>query len=233
MKDDRKAVCLIPARGGSKGIKNKNLQKIDGKSLVEHAIESARGAATDVEIFVSSEDEAIISIAEKSGVSSHKRPLVLARDDTKAVDVIKDFLLFYEKHIFRGDFDLIYLQPTSPFRKWHHVNEAWKKFQFQSHKGCTLVSITDKEIYPEKCFEENGKYLIPHIATSDIFGNRQTLKGIYQPNGAIYICSNNEFLNSGGFPLSRLVAFKMPIEASIDIDSESDLAFAKKLAEVG
>ena len=114
---------LIPARGGSKGLKLKNIKLLNGKPLLHYSIEFARKFTTDNNICLSTDDEDIIKCARKANFEvDFVRPKELASDTANTNDVIKHALEYYES---KGRvYDLvILLQPTSPFRKKEHLLE--------------------------------------------------------------------------------------------------------------
>src|SRR5688572_5200728 len=106
-------VALIPARGGSKGVKRKNLRDIAGKPLLQHTVDAARGCPQISDIYLSSEDEEILSAGKAMGCTLVRRPAVLAQDESSANDVVFDF---FAQVPLADDDVILYLQPTSPLR---------------------------------------------------------------------------------------------------------------------
>ena len=111
---------LIPARGGSKGLKNKNIRILNSKPLIQYTIEEAKNIFDAKDIFVSTDSDEIREVAENSGILVPKlRPKSLSDDSTPMKDVILHFL----ENANKLDY-LVLLQPTSPCRKSKHILEA-------------------------------------------------------------------------------------------------------------
>ena len=119
---NKRVLCLIPARGGSKGIKFKNLQKIGKKSLVQISIDFAKSIKFLDKIVVSSDNSKILNIAKNSGVYHHLRPNRLSKDFTSDYELIREII-----KKFKGYEYLLYLQPTSPIRKKKDFVQSFKK----------------------------------------------------------------------------------------------------------
>ena len=177
---------LIPARLGSKGLKNKNLKKIKKKSLVEIAIINAIKSkiVKKNDIFLSSDSEKILNIGKKFNISLLKRPKKFSNDNSTAADVINHFKLSID---FKKKISLIYLQPSSPLESSVHLIKA--KSLYSKNKNKTTISgyIEDNEKFFKAFLYRNNKAK-PLINKKFINKNRQSIKHkIFIPNGAIYI----------------------------------------------
>ena len=112
-----KILYLIPARGGSKGLPGKNIKKLDGKYLINHAIDFARNFTTDENICMSTDSNQIIESAlENNYKVPFIRPNILSTDTASTNDVMLHALKYYESKGFFYDL-IVLLQPTTPFRK--------------------------------------------------------------------------------------------------------------------
>ena len=117
---------LIPAKKNSRGIKNKNLIKINGKSLVERTLkESFSSKLTDL-IYVSSDSEDILDIATEYNAIPIKRPKKFCSNNSNANSVILHFISVLPDNLIRTNPWIFYLQPTSPLRKKKHLIEVCK-----------------------------------------------------------------------------------------------------------
>ncbi len=117
-------LCVIPARGGSKGIPRKNLQHIGGKALVAHSIEQARDADFPLEqIIVSSDSREILDLAKEYSVVPHKRPDHLCTDESSTESALLDVVSHYP-----GLRAIVLLQPTSPIRFKGRIQECITEF---------------------------------------------------------------------------------------------------------
>jgi CMP-N-acetylneuraminic acid synthetase len=118
MIDGKGVLALITARGGSKGIPNKNIKLLGQKPLIQWTIEAARSSFYLDRIVVSSDSPTILTISEQLGCEPLLRPDYLAEDDSTSVDVILHAL-----ENIKSEYDyLILLQPTSPFRRTKDID---------------------------------------------------------------------------------------------------------------
>ena len=120
----KKILALIPARGGSKGIKNKNIKLFNGKPLIEWTIRSALNSKLIDKIVVSSDSNKILNISKKLGVDVILRPKNISGDKASTESVIKHCIKYY-KNFYQT---VVLLSPTSPLRKKNDIDKAIKFF---------------------------------------------------------------------------------------------------------
>ena len=125
-------LSIIPARGGSKGIKRKNLKPILNKPLVAYSIEASLKSKYITKTVVSSEDEEIMEVSKKYGAEVIKRPMELAQDVTKTAPVMLQVLEELEKQNYKADY-VVLLQPTCPLRDEEYIDKAFD-FYFENLK---------------------------------------------------------------------------------------------------
>lgn len=221
-------VALIPARGGSQGIPRKNLEVVGKLSLLRRAIESAVNVEKLRGCYVSSDDPEILKDAEAAGAIPLKRGKDAASNAARANSVVDDFLLHHPQ-LDEGVF-IVYLQPTSPFRSSHNVEDAIEALEVGS--GEALVSVVNSHQLPEKTLRISPEGLLqPASESVDPGKNRQEIpRGVY-PNGAIYIFSVGAFRRLGDIPVVGAIPFLMGKVESLDIDDAEDLALARGVAE--
>ncbi len=222
----RRVLGLIPARGGSKGILNKNIVDLGGKPLIAWTIEAALKSKYVTDTVVSSDHEKILDVARKAGAQILKRPLELAADDTPSEAVALHAL---EKLPERYDY-LMLLQPTSPFRDAETIDTACENF-FASD-ATALISLLRVDNKILKAFKSNEKGFIEGIAGNRYpFMPRQSLPDTYMSNGAIYLIRTDLFLRNRSFWSDRTLPFVMGEYESLDIDTPEDLKYARELLE--
>ena len=136
-KHKRKFIALIPARKGSKSIKNKNMHKILGKPLIYYTILAAKKSKIFDQIFVSTDSKKIINYSLKHNVSTIMRPKRYSMDFSSANNVVKHFI--NQNNKLKKDDVIIYLQPTSPFRNYLDIKKSVKLFTKNNQKS--LVSV--------------------------------------------------------------------------------------------
>ena len=211
---------LIPARSGSKGIPNKNINYIAGKPLICWTISASLGVSRISTTSVSTNCTNISDISIKAGATiPYIRPSHLATDTASSIDVVLDFLSRV------GDIQyLILLQPTSPLRNSQHIDAAIDLFLEDPIRP--LVSVTPFQHSISSLQVSNSdNTLSPFFASSNIL-RRQDSPSLYLLNGAIYIASR-EFLLAHHSFLVGAVPFIMSHEASIDIDNYFDWSVAE------
>lgn len=186
--DEYNILAIIPARGGSKGLQRKNILPLAGKPLIAWTIEQAKQSKYIGKVVVSTEDHEIAEISKKYGAEvPFFRPVDLATDESKTIDVIFHALDWFEKNGKMFDI-LILLEPTSPLRDNNDLDNAIELF-IQNIKNCdSLVSVGEVHLenpYIMKVIEKD--YVKPFIETENSFNQRQQLPKTYFPYGVIYL----------------------------------------------
>lgn len=226
-----KFLALIPARGGSKGIRSKNIVTLGDKPLIAWTIEAARQSAYDLDIFVSTDDENIALVAAQYGAANgYRRPERLASDTATTVDVVADALQWVAEQGRCYD-AVIVLQPTSPLRTVQHIDEAIALFSRSPHQP--LVSVCEPAHPPYLIFHEQTDGNWRRLAPVPDSGRRQDAVQHYaQLNGAIYMVSVAQFAQSKRFfDEGNTQFYFMPQQNSVDIDTMQDLYLAQILLE--
>jgi CMP-N,N'-diacetyllegionaminic acid synthase len=221
-----KFLCVIPARGGSKGIKNKNIVKLKNKKLIEYTLQIANKIKSINKSILSSDSEKILSVAKKyKNISLHKRPEYLASDNALTIDTIR-LLIKEEKKIGKNYDYVIILMATSPLRKLKHVKDCINLVK--KKKPDSLVSVHSLGKPLEWLLEKSKKgFLNEFMGKGASFGNRQNKKEYFFPNGAIFILSTKK-INQNGYYFNRTIPYEMKYFESLDIDHKEDLDLVKK-----
>lgn len=216
---------IIPARGGSKGIPRKNLQKINGKSLLQYAIEAGQDSHFINRLFVSTEDQEIKKESIRLNCDVLDRPDDLANDNTPTKDVILEILSVL------GDSPncIVLLQPTAPLRTATHIDEAIEIFM--NHDCDSVVSVAEvpSHYHPDwQLIINDGKLLVSskNENLSQMKYQRQELTKTYFRNGAVYISKADTIKKYKNLYGTRCIPYVMPIDASVNIDTPADLVLA-------
>ena len=215
---------LIPARGGSKGIPNKNLIDVNGKPLIFYTINEALKVFSRDSIFVSSDSDEILSYSKSLGVQTIKRPSSISEDNSTSSEVINHFIETINNN---EDFHIVYLQPTSPLRTAEHIEESIKKYE--SLECSSLISVCKSSEYINKVFKLDNQFLEPLLGSTNYKEIRQEIPDTFYPNGAIYIFSIKNFLKNNIIPINNVAPFIMRRVDSIDIDDNIDLDFVRMI----
>ena len=220
----KKIIAIIPARGNSKRLKNKNMLKLNGKPLIYHTIKAAIKSKLIDEIFVSTECNKIKTYVESLDIKVIDRPKSLSKDKSQNNDVVLHSINYLEKMSKIVDIILL-LQVTSPFRNEKHIDESLKLF-FKHRKYNSCLSGCEVKYHPAKMIELSNNQISPYTNDVEFDARTQDLKKIYQQNGAIYIAKRDAFIKNKTFFSRPCLLYKMDQKCSIDIDDEFDLGFA-------
>lgn len=223
-KSKKKFIALIPARKGSKSIKNKNLFKILGKPLIHYTLKAAKKSKIINEIFVSSDCKKILNYSFNQSVNTIKRPKMYSKDNSTANEVVKNFFDEYSK--INKDDVIIYLQPTSPFRNYIDIDKSINLFLKNNMKP--LVSVKKTEICIYKTLYIKNKLLKSFFGEDKMTYSRQNVPTSYEVNGAIYIFKVSDFLRNSRFPIEKSFPFIMSGLKNLDIDEPKDLKILRE-----
>jgi CMP-N-acetylneuraminic acid synthetase len=224
-----KFIALIPARGGSMGIPNKNLIKCGMYPLIDYTINAALGSKYLSGVYASTDSKEIAAHCISRGVEApFLRPVEISGSESPMIDVVEHFLNWC-RDIGRSIDALVLLQPTSPLRNAHHIDLAIKQFL---ESGCnSLVSLVEvpHNFRAESQYEINDKFL-KDVKDSNLRHVRQNKTKNYSRNGPAILISNAKLLLSNKKfyhePTSFIIMDK---RSSIDVDDSTDLEIANLL----
>jgi N-acylneuraminate cytidylyltransferase/CMP-N,N'-diacetyllegionaminic acid synthase len=220
-----KILGLIPARGGSKGIPDKNIVPLNGRPLIDHTIQAALGSRLITQTILSSDSKKIIAVAERRGVEvPFVRPAELAGDDTPALPVIQHAVNWMvEREGFKPDY-VVLLQPTSPLRTAHHIDQALERL-INSDADSIVSVVKVPHIYsPFSVMQLEGAYLKPYLQYNETRNLRQLKPQFFARNGAaIYAFTYECLIRKKSIYGDKIIGFEMSREESIDIDDLFDL----------
>jgi len=222
-----KIIGFIPAKKNSQDLKNKNLKKLNNFSLFELAILGAKKSKFIDEIYLSSDSDEILSKGKKYKIDLIKRKKSLSTNSASANSVIFDFIKNHLKDSLKK-YIIVYLQPTSPFRNNNHIDAAISIFVKKKYRS--LLSVSENKNF-FKSFRKTKNTLDPYFNDKLITNNRQNLKKIYSPNGAIYIFYANDFIKKKKLTFEKSGYYLMSRIDSIDIDDKEDYELAKFLSK--
>lgn len=224
MIDLDKTLFLIMARGGSKGIPDKNIKLLNGKPMILYSIDHARFFAKDDNICVSTDSLKIKKVVEEYGLEvPFLRPDILSTDTADSYDVILHALDFYKKMGISYE-TVFVLQPTSPLRKIEHMQSAMDLYASDLDMVVS-VKVADANPY-YNLFEENySGFLYKSKASS--YKRRQDCPLVYQYNGAIYIINVASLLKTHTSNFKKIKKIVMDDTSSIDIDKPIDFVLAE------
>lgn len=218
-----KTFAVIPARGGSKGLPRKNILPIAGKPLIAWTIEAALACKRIDRVIVSTDDFEIATIAKQVGAEvPFMRPADLASDDAPGIAPLLHAIDMLPRY-----HTVLLLQPTSPLRDTCDIEAVLDLSNGQN--VFSAVSVCEVEDHPFWTYAiDNGGRLQRADGLPEA-SRRQDLPPRFVLNGAIY-CANIEWLRKGHRLVdTETLAYVMPAERSVDIDSPFDWRFAEMM----
>jgi CMP-N,N'-diacetyllegionaminic acid synthase len=231
-----KVLGVILARGGSVGVKRKNLRDLGGVPLVAHTIKSAAASSLLTEFCVSTEDPEIASVSKHFGAPvPFVRPIHLA-PDVKSELVVQHALDEYKKvgEIFDA---VMMLQPTSPFRSSGTIDKAIEMLIKSGGKYTSVMTAQSIEGHrPEWMFKDVDGIAYPYVTELNGMKRdslelvaRQDLEELHRPDGNIFLADVKEFERTGNMVTSKCGFFLTESIETFDIDTELDLKIANAL----
>lgn len=220
-----RVLALIPARGGSKGIKDKNIVDLCGKPLLAYTVEAAVQSSYIDDVVVTTDSQVIADVAIKYGAQvPFMRPERLAQDTSTTLEAVLHAIEELRKQ--RKDYDvLVLLQPTAPLRDAKDIDDAIEVFV--ANNRAPLVSVSEVNDHPilMRTITEEGK--LHNLLNVGSTCRRQDMPKIYRVNGSIYINNVMEINESTSFN-DNCVPYIMEKNHSIDIDEMIDLKIAEE-----
>jgi len=224
-----RAIGVIPARGGSKGVPGKNLREVGGASLLAHAVRTARESQRLDGYLVSTDDPAIAAAARALKVDVLERPAALAQDETPMAPVLAHALESFEaKSGSRVDAVLL-LQPTSPIRTGGDVDRAVDLLAEDPTIDSVIGVCAMDDVHPARMYRLGGENRLLPLDPSLEQLNRQDLPPVYYRNGAIYAVRRETLVGGGRVIGERPAALVMPTAWLANVDDERDLIIADAL----
>ena len=223
MINGKRMLGVIPARGGSKGVPGKNIRLVAGKPLIAWTIEAAQSSKSLDHVVLTSDDREIIDVAKKYNCNApFVRDSHLAIDTTPTVDVVLDALDRCPGYEW-----VVLLQPTSPLRTAQDIDQAVEQCIAFNAPSCVSICLAKESPYWMFTLnqDQNLAPLLPNAAVT----RRQDLPPVYSLNGAIYVAKSEWLRQERTFLTPDTVAYEMPVERSLDIDTETDFLQLKSL----
>lgn len=236
MFSEKKILAIIPARSDSKSVPRKNIRELGGKPLIAYTIEEAKNSRYIDRVIVSTEDQEIAEVSKEYGAEvPFLRPKELAKDDSSSLSVILHAINYLEeKENYFADI-IVFLQPTSPFRKTSHIDEGIEKIG-----NCdAVIGISEVKEHPYFTMEKKGDTLEPFIKIDNRPLRRQDLPELYYENASLFV-AKREYYNHAKDPDPVVPVFKGRVKgvfmdeiSSIDINSILDFMVAEEVLKNG
>lgn len=221
MKDNKRVITVIPARGGSKGIPRKNLRPLAGKPLLYYSIQSCLNAKVVTDVVVTTDDEEIALLAKRFGAKIVFRGEELSSDLVTLDPVILDAYRNISKDQTSEDDLIVTIQPTSPLLGADDIDCAVR--QFTENMTDSLVSVVEDKHLTWAIGQDGTPY--PKYETRV---NRQLLPDSFKESGSIIICTAKQ-LQTGSRIGERIDLYKLPNSVAIDIDDINDFILCERI----
>jgi CMP-N,N'-diacetyllegionaminic acid synthase len=223
-------ICIIPARAGSKGIKNKNLVKIKNKPLIQYTIDVAKKLSKHCEIVVSTDSPKIKKICIKNELEFYGlRPKRLSSDTALTKDVVMYEVKKIEKKLNKKFFGILLLQPTCPIRDYKKLMKSMQILK--NEKFNSVVSVADVgATHPFRMKKIVNGYLKNYMNfKTENMAPRQNLPKVFIRSGSFYIIQRNYFFKKKSLVGDRCYGYKLNGLETTNIDNINDLLFLKLL----
>ena len=226
MYKDHIVVCVIPARGGSKGLPGKNIKMFCGKPLIAHTIEQARQSKYIDRIIVSTDAEEIAKISLEHGAEvPFIRPMELAGDSSSTVDVLLHAINWLEKVDQYGFDILLLLHTTTPLRSVEDIDKC--VVLLVDKKADNVFSVAEAHRNPYFNMVEINQNGYAALVKQGNFTTRQEAPWVYDMNSSIYVWWKELLKEKKKIFLDKTKIYVMPKERSIDIDDNIDFKIAE------
>ncbi|MFN3453901.1 MAG: cytidylyltransferase domain-containing protein [Pseudobdellovibrio sp.] len=228
-----KRLCSICARGGSKGVENKNIRLIAGKPLIAHSIEQAIASGLFSAVSVSSDSDEILNVSKQYGAHILiKRPESLATDTAAKLPVIQHCFLESEKQLGYKFELLVDLDCTSPLRDVSDIQNSVELYENNKDAKNLITGMLSRRSPYFNLVQLNTAGYVELAGKSEKpILRRQDAPICYDMNASIYIWRREELLSSQKIIQDKTMIYEMPENRSIDIDSPFDFEIVSYLME--
>jgi len=224
-------VALIPARSGSKGIKDKNILALDGHPLISYSITAAKQSNLINEVYVTTDSEKYANISRSYGAIT---PFIRPNEISNDLSTDKEFFLHFIKWCINERNKIpdmiVHLRPSTPLRDFHLIDKAIQKF-IDNSEATALRSCQNTQLTPYKMFFDNSGYMEPCMIDDNYLESynqpRQVFQKTYLPNGYVDIIRPTVLQSTGLLHGKKILLNLTP--ATADIDDINDYKVAKQL----
>ncbi|MES0879348.1 acylneuraminate cytidylyltransferase family protein [Roseibium sp. SCP14] len=212
-----RAVAIIPARGGSKGIPGKNIKPFLGVPLVAHSIRAALAASTVSEVLVSSDDDTILEAAEKYGAAGIRRPKDISGDNASSETALLHAIKSHEAC--KTAQTIVFLQCTSPMTTADEIDKV--VLERRRLSADTAFSVVEVHAFLWEIQPDGTGVGVNHDASRPR-QRRQDRPRQYQETGAVYALDKQGFVSSGQRFFGKSVPVVLPSATTVDLDTPGD-----------
>ena len=221
-------LCVIPARGGSRGLPGKNIRELLGRPLIAYSIEQAKGSRYIDKVVVSTDSTEIADVSRRYGAEvPFLRPAELAQDGSSTIDVLLHAMDWTER-VERFSFDILtLLHANTPLRNVEDIDNCIELLV--EKKADNVFSVSEAHRNPYFNMVEVKKDGKVGLVKDGNFATRQSAPEVFDMNSSIYVWWKDVLREKKGIFLERSFIYKMPKERSIDIDDYLDFKIAEMI----
>jgi CMP-N,N'-diacetyllegionaminic acid synthase len=221
-------LALIPARGGSKGVPDKNIRPLAGRTLLEYVAETARASGVVDRAVLSTDSERIAAEGRRVGLDvPFMRPPELARDDTPMLPVIEHAATALEAAGWAPEI-IVLLQPTSPLRTADHIRRAVEELRRSGADSVVSVIELPQHFSPDYVMRMEDGRLVPFLPEGSRVTRRQDARPAFVRDGTIYAFWRRTVLNTGSIYGNDCRPLVVPARESMTIDTPDDWEEAER-----
>ena len=230
MINNKKIIGIVPARIGSKGLKFKNLKKLNSKPLIFWPIKTLKKSKYIDKIILNTDSKKIRNLGTKIGAEApFLRPKYLASDKSKISDTIIHTIRYFEKKKIFYDY-LLLLEPTSPLTTTEDIDNAIEVLEKSKKNADALVSIAENvTAHPKFCVKLDNNQMIKTYDKKFYNINRQKLDKTYFYSGNFYLSKVDSFIKQKTFYHNKTKAIISSKAKSFEIDDELDFFIVEKI----
>jgi CMP-N,N'-diacetyllegionaminic acid synthase len=216
-------IAIIPARGGSKGLPDKNIMELCGKPLLGWSIDAGLASKYIDEVVVTTDSEDIASIARDFGASvPFMRPAELASDTATSFDAIKHTIDFYENRLNKRFEYIVLLEPTSPLREKNDIDEMIEKIISVEKQFDAIISLGEVHEHPSIMKKLISNKITSYCNELDMASRRQDNESAYFPYGVAYIVKTKTLMDEKSFYPKRTTYYLLKRYQCFEIDDIYD-----------
>jgi len=223
---------IIPARSGSKSVKDKNIKPLNGRPLIAWSIKAGKACKSIDKLVVSTDNKKYAQLAEFYGAEIIDRPKSIAEDETPMIKVLQHAVKEIEKQGEKVEV-VVLLDPTSPLRLVKDIEMCLEKLKKPKTKS--VVTVTEAEHNPYFVMteiQENGLIKYPLFKTKGSIARRQDAPKVYRINAGVYAIKKAAVMEGKIFT-DQTRAVVIPEERTSHIDTELDFKFTEFLLKEG
>ncbi len=215
-------LALVPARGGSKGIPDKNIRPLAGRTLLEYAAEAASASAVVDRVVLSTDSERVAEAGRRAGLEvPFIRPSELAQDDTPMLPVIDHAVEFLAQRGWDAEM-VVLLQPTSPLRTAAHIRTAVQELRDSGADSVVTVVELPRHVSPDYVMRIDDGRLVPFLPDGERITRRQDARPAFVRDGTVYAFWTRTLRETRSIYGQNCRPLVLPARESITIDTQND-----------